>query len=393
MKHSDPRAPIAEDWQKGDFGLYIHWPFCQSKCPYCDFNSHVQQTVDQGTWLSAYQSEIKRVGLLTQGRSLQSVFFGGGTPSLMQPGLVEGILKEVSSTWRLSNACEITLEANPSSVEAGRFQDYRNAGVNRISMGIQALNDNDLRRLGRLHTAAEARRAFDIAREIFDRVSFDLIYARQNQTVAQWESELSLALSMSVDHLSLYQLTVENGTVFGDRFARGMLTGLPDENRAADLYILTQDLCSAAGMPAYEISNHARSGAESRHNMIYWNAGDYAGIGPGAHGRLTHSGQRWATEATKHPADWLEKVAHGNPDITCNSLSTHEQGIEYLLMGLRTTNGIDLKRFSALAGKDFDKQALEYLTDLKLIIVSNDVLRATEEGRLLLNRVIEKLAC
>ena len=241
-----------EDWRSGGFGLYLHWPFCQSKCPYCDFNSHVSAQIDQKRWQAAYLSEIDRIGADTKGRILHTVFFGGGTPSLMDPELVAAILTRVRATWPMSNDAEITLEANPSSVEAGRFRAYRDAGVNRISMGIQALNDADLKALGRLHSVAEAKRSFAIARGCFDRVSFDLIYARQNQTLADWRAELGRALSMAVDHLSLYQLTIEDGTAFGARYAAGGLKGLPEDELSADLYALTQDLCDAAGMPAYD---------------------------------------------------------------------------------------------------------------------------------------------
>ncbi len=292
---------MAEDWQAGGFGLYIHWPFCQAKCPYCDFNSHVAREIDQSRWLRAYLSEIDRYGEMLSGRVLNSVFFGGGTPSLMNPDVVAAILERVRRTWPTANDLEVTLEANPGSVEAGKFRAFSQGGVSRISMGVQALNDRDLKRLGRIHSVAEARQAFDIARETFDRVSFDLIYARQDQTLDDWHSELGEALSMAIDHLSLYQLTIEQGTAFGDRYAAGRLRGLPEDDLAADMYQATQDICNAAGLGAYEVSNHARPGSESRHNMIYWRYGDYAGIGPGAHGRITRNGQRFATEAFSSP--------------------------------------------------------------------------------------------
>ncbi|HEV8036210.1 radical SAM family heme chaperone HemW, partial [Yoonia sp.] len=262
-----------EDWEHGGFGLYIHWPFCQAKCPYCDFNSHVVAQIDQNAWAEAYLSEIARVGAETQGRVLRSVFFGGGTPSLMDPAVVDAILKKVRATWPIANDLEVTLEANPTSVEAGRFAGYRDAGVNRVSMGIQALNDADLKALGRLHSADEAMRAFEIARKVFDRVSFDLIYARQGQSVADWTAELQHALDLAVDHLSLYQLTIEDGTAFGDRYAAGKLRGLPDDDAAADMYAVTQEICEAAGFAGYEVSNHARAGCESIHNKIYWHYG------------------------------------------------------------------------------------------------------------------------
>jgi oxygen-independent coproporphyrinogen-3 oxidase len=297
-----------EDWRAGGFGLYLHWPFCQSKCPYCDFNSHVAASIDQRRWQRAYLAEIDRIGAETRGRVLNTVFFGGGTPSLMDPDIVAAVLDRVRATWTVANDWEVTLEANPGSVEAERFRAYREAGVNRLSMGVQALNDTDLRRLGRLHSLDEALGAFETARASFDRVSFDLIYARQDQTPDDWGRELDRALRMAVDHLSLYQLTIEDGTAFGARHAAGGLRGLPDDDRSVALYDMTQDRCAAAGMPAYEVSNHARPGAESRHNLIYWRGGDYAGIGPGAHGRLTLNGQRYATEAPRAPGAWLERV-------------------------------------------------------------------------------------
>ncbi|MEM8539192.1 MAG: radical SAM family heme chaperone HemW, partial [Pseudomonadota bacterium] len=275
---------MREDWEYGGFGLYLHWPFCEAKCPYCDFNSHVVRSIDQQAWADAYLSEIDRIGTETDGRVLRSVFFGGGTPSLMAPEIVDAILTRVRATWPIANDIEITLEANPTSVEAGRFAAFRDAGVNRVSMGVQALNDKDLRALGRLHTAAEAMLAFDIARNVFDRVSFDLIYARQGQSLSAWRNELNAALSLAVDHLSLYQLTIEEGTAFGARYAAGKLRDLPDDDLSADMYALTQEVCAARGFDGYEVSNHARQGAESAHNQIYWRYGDYAGIGPGAHG-------------------------------------------------------------------------------------------------------------
>jgi putative oxygen-independent coproporphyrinogen III oxidase len=381
-----------EDWRAGGFGLYLHWPFCQSKCPYCDFNSHVAATIDQARWGDAYLNEIKRLGAQTQSRILNTIFFGGGTPSLMEPDLVSAILDAVRSTWPTSNDMEITLEANPGSVEAGRFRGYRDAGVNRISMGVQALNDEDLRRLGRLHSVAEARAAFDIARATFDRVSFDLIYARQDQTLAAWEAELQQALSMAVDHLSMYQLTIEDGTAFGDRFARGGLKGLPDEEVQADMYALTQDICAAHGMPAYEVSNHARPGAESRHNLVYWRMGDYVGIGPGAHGRLTLDGKRWATEAPRAPGDWLSRVEAGQPgEVPRSEVSLDDQATEYMLMSMRLVEGMDISRFEALNGAPLSEARLTGLEDLGLVRRDGIRLIATDAGRMVLNGVLREL--
>ncbi|SNX69854.1 oxygen-independent coproporphyrinogen-3 oxidase [Cereibacter ovatus] len=382
-----------DDWRNGGFGLYLHWPFCQSKCPYCDFNSHVAATIDQHRWGRAYLSEIHRIGAETPGRVLNSVFFGGGTPSLMQPDLVAAILETVRATWPLANDLEVTLEANPGSVEAGRFRGFREAGVNRVSMGIQALNDADLKKLGRLHSVAEARAAFDVARTTFDRVSFDLIYARQDQSLADWRQELTEALTMAADHLSMYQLTIEDGTAFGDRFKRGKLRGLPPDDLSADMYVLTQDICAAAGLPAYEVSNHAQPGSESRHNLIYWRAGDYAGIGPGAHGRLTLNGDRWATEAPRSPGEWLAQVERdGNGEVPRARLDRQEQGLEYLMMALRLSEGLDLPRYRAISGADPDERKLRDLVEIGMIERAGNRLRATTDGRMVLNSVIADLA-
>ena len=383
---------MTEDWQNGGFGLYLHWPFCQSKCPYCDFNSHVSAQIDQSQWKTAYLNEISRVGAETQGRILNSVFFGGGTPSLMDPELVAAILQKVGDTWTLSNDVEITMEANPGSVEAGRFAGYRDAGVNRISIGMQALNDTDLRRLGRMHSATEGKAAYDIARKTFDRVSFDLIYARQDQTSAEWRAELTQALAMGPSHLSLYQLTIEDGTVFGARHSLGQLKGLPDEDVASDMYLMTQEICEAAGLPAYEISNHARPGQESRHNLIYWRMGDYAGIGPGAHGRLTINRHRWATEAPKQPGAWLQMVEAGATGESPRVASTREDHtLEYLLMSLRLAEGSDMARFKTISGYDLPENKLRDLETAGLVLREAGQLKTTREGRLLLNAILRDL--
>lgn len=383
--------PVTEDWEHGGFGLYIHWPFCQAKCPYCDFNSHVVAQIDQTAWQRAYLSEIDRVGAETQGRVLRSVFFGGGTPSMMDPGLVDAVLQRVRRTWPASNDIEITLEANPTSVEAGRFAGYRDAGVNRVSMGIQALNDRDLKALGRLHTAKEALAAFDVARSVFDRVSFDLIYARQDQTVAAWEAELNQALTLAIDHLSLYQLTIEDGTAFGDRYAAGKLRGLPDEDRSTDMWDATQDICGAAGFHGYEVSNHAKQGQESRHNRIYWRYGDYVGIGPGAHGRVTLGGLRHATEAPLSPARWLVSVNRtGSGEGNRTVLSRDDVATEFLLMGLRLTQGVDLDRLKSLTDGVYDNNINE-LIDMNMLERAQNHLRTTAAGRPVLNAVLGKL--
>ncbi|MCB2135357.1 MAG: coproporphyrinogen III oxidase [Rhodobacteraceae bacterium] len=381
-----------EDWQHGGFGLYIHWPFCASKCPYCDFNSHVAAEIDQNRWRNAYLSEIDRIGAETGGRILNSVFFGGGTPSLMEPGLVAAILERVRATWPMANVIEVTLEANPGSVEAGRFRGYAEGGVNRVSMGLQALNDADLKRLGRLHTVDEARAAFDIARRHFDRVSFDLIYARQDQSLADWRAELAEAVAMAVDHLSLYQLTIEEGTAFGARHAAGGLVGLPSDELSADMYLMTNEILDDLGLPAYEVSNHARSGAESRHNLIYWRYGDYAGVGPGAHGRLTFGAARYATVAPRGPLDWLRRVERdGHGEDPREALSRSDQAAEYLMMALRLAEGFDPDRFAALGGRDIDGDTVTRLEELGMIRQHGKRLAATRDGRAVLNAVIREL--
>lgn len=385
------RVALAEDWEHGGFGLYIHWPFCEAKCPYCDFNSHVSRNIDQKVWRSAYLSELRHAAAETPGRVLRSVFFGGGTPSLMAPETVADIIVEIRKLWPVANDLEITLEANPGSVEAGRFRAYRQGGVNRISMGIQALNDTDLKRLGRIHSASEAIAAFDIARTTFDRVSFDLIYARQGQTLQDWKRELTEALTMAVDHLSLYQLTIEQGTAFGDRYNAGRLRGLPDEDLSADLYAMTQDICATAGMPAYEVSNHARDGARSRHNLIYWQYGDYIGIGPGAHGRLTLSGNRWATEAYSNPNRWLDGIDKADTERPRFALPRDAQAQEYLLMGLRLKEGISLSRYTALSGRSLSDHAVRNLVELGMIIHDKDKIIVSNQGFMVLNSVISKL--
>ncbi len=382
---------MADDWRNGGFGLYVHWPFCEAKCPYCDFNSHVSKNIDQKQWLNSYLDELRRSALDTPDRVLNTIFFGGGTPSLMQPDTVAAIIDEARSLWRPANDMEITLEANPGSVEAGRFAAYRDAGVNRISMGVQALNDDDLRRLGRIHTVAEARAAFDIARACFDRVSFDLIYARQHQTLAAWRAELSDALSMAVDHLSLYQLTIEEGTAFGDRYAVGKLRGLPEDDSAADMYLATQEISEARGLPAYEVSNHARPGAESQHNLIYWRYGDYVGIGPGAHGRITRDGKKLATETYLSPNRWLQAVDQGSGEKERTELSAQDQANEYLMMGLRVSEGLDIDRFNSLSGQPLPKTKLEHLNDIGMIEQKDGRLIATQDGRAVLNSVIREL--
>lgn len=381
-----------EDWRHAGFGLYIHWPFCQSKCPYCDFNSHVAARIDQARWLKAFQLEIDRIGALTHGRILNTVFFGGGTPSLMEATTVQGILDRIRATWTLANDIEITLEANPGSVEAARFEAYARAGVNRVSLGIQSLVPEDLRRLGRMHTVDEATRAIAIAQSTFDRVSIDLIYARQNQTLADWRDELRRALDFGTSHLSLYQLTIEDGTVFGQMHAKNLLKGLPAEDLAADMFELTQEITRDAGLPAYEVSNHARPGDESRHNLIYWRMGDYAGIGPGAHGRLTLDSARFATEADRMPGVWLDRtLAQPGASETTERLTSEDRANEYLMFALRLREGASLQRFAALAGNPLSAKALAEVRDLGLLIRDGDRIRTTDRGVMMLNGILRAL--
>lgn len=369
----------------------MHWPFCASKCPYCDFNSHVATTIEQHRWQTAYRAEIARLGAELPGRVLNSIFFGGGTPSLMAPDTVAAVIEAARAVWPFANDIEITLEANPGSVEAGRFAGYAEAGVNRISMGIQAFNDTDLRRLGRMHSAAEARAAFDLARGLFDRVSFDLIYARQDQDRSAWRAELGEALAMAVDHLSLYQLTIEDGTVFGARAAAGQLRGLPGDEVSADMYLETQDICDAAGFPAYEISNHARPGAESRHNLIYWRQGDWAAIGPGAHGRMSLPDRRVATQAHLMPKDWLTAVSQGSGESLREVLSAEDQATEYLLMSMRLCEGMEEARFTAFGGV-LDQERVTWLEGMGMIERASGRIRATAKGRPLLNAILRELS-
>ena len=382
---------MIEDWRHGGFGVYIHWPFCAAKCPYCDFNSHVSSAIDENEWCDAYVKEIDRTAQLTGPRSVSSIFIGGGTPSLMSPSLVGTLLEKIASVWQLESDCEITLEANPTAFEADKMWGFKASGVNRISIGIQSLNDKDLKRLGRLHTAKEALKSFDVAQKVFKRTSFDLIYARQNQTLMEWKNELKQALNIGSDHISLYQLTIENGTAFGDRYAAGKLSSLPDEDLASDLFEITRELCDSNGLPAYEVSNHARMGHECRHNLIYWNYGDYAGIGPGAHGRLSLDQSRYSTETYRQPSQWLSEVKSGSGNSSVTSLSCEDQATEMVLMGMRLSRGISIKRFKIFFGKLPSHSVLTDLTSQGLIKLKSDRIQTTEHGTLLLNYVVQQL--
>ncbi len=376
------------------FGVYVHWPFCASKCPYCDFNSHVRMAgVDEPRFAAAFAREIAHMATLAPGRTVTSIFLGGGTPSLMKPETVGGVLDAIAKSWPVARDAEITLEANPSSVEADRFAGYRAAGVNRVSLGVQALNDGDLKALGRLHSVDEARRAIDIAARTFERFSFDLIYARPAQTPEAWRAELAEALAMMRDHLSLYQLTIEEGTPFAGLHRAGKLA-VPDPELADTLYEVTQELTDAAGLPAYEISNHARVGAESRHNLTYWRYGDYAGVGPGAHGRLVVGGRRHALMSERQPETWAASVEQqGHGIIEDTTLSSDEESDEMFLMGLRLAEGIDLRRLEALGGVRPSRAAIERLKTLALIQQPTpDRLIATRAGRFVLNELVLQLS-
>jgi putative oxygen-independent coproporphyrinogen III oxidase len=377
------------------FGIYVHWPFCAAKCPYCDFNSHVRhQPVDQPRFVQAFLKEMATMRRLTGSRSVTSIFMGGGTPSLMAPETVDAILNGIARHWHVPDGIEITMEANPSSVEAERFRGYRAAGVNRVSLGVQALNDRDLKFLGRLHDVADALKAIRLARDIFPRMSFDLIYARPNQTVEEWDRELKEAVSYAVDHLSLYQLTIEEGTPFYGLHKAGKLV-VPDGEHSAVLYEATQEITEREGMPAYEVSNHARPGSESRHNLTYWRYGDYVGIGPGAHGRLTTGGAKIATATERRPEGWLELVeAEGHGMVDQEVLEYEAQADELLLMGLRLREGVDLARWQTLSGRGLDPDREQFLIDHGFIErLGNSRLRCTPAGMLILDAVVADLAC
>jgi putative oxygen-independent coproporphyrinogen III oxidase len=376
------------------FGVYVHWPFCASKCPYCDFNSHVRHAPpDQERFAAAFLRELRTTAARVPGRRVSSIFLGGGTPSLMEPKTVATILDEIARLWPTASDCEVTLEANPTSVEAERFKGFRAAGVNRVSLGVQALNDADLRRLGRTHTADEALRAVDVARTHFDRYSFDLIYARPDQAPEAWEAELRRAIAEAAEHLSLYQLTIEQGTVFETLHRAGKLE-VPDPDASRTLYDLTQEVCGAAGLPAYEISNHARPGAECRHNLLYWRSGDFAGIGPGAHGRLTLGNGRIGTSTEKHPETWLAQVfEQGSGIIAEERLIQSENADEFLVMGLRLTEGIDLDRYEQLSGRTLDEERVAFLEQEGLVErLPNNRLKVTPLGFPVLNAVVADLA-
>ncbi|WP_371348317.1 radical SAM family heme chaperone HemW [Ancylobacter sp. IITR112] len=390
MTERSPAPPPADP----GFGVYVHWPFCKAKCPYCDFNSHVRHAPpDQARFVAAFRAEIAHTRERIGQRRTHSVFFGGGTPSLMEPETVGAILDAIHAAWPLDAGAEVTLEANPTSVEAGRFRGYRAAGVNRVSLGVQALDDAALKALGRMHTADEALGAVAVARAAFERVSFDLIYARPEQRPQDWAAELRRAIDEGCEHLSLYQLTIEDGTPFAALHRAGKLI-VPEDEVARALWDVTQETTRAAGLPAYEISNHARPGAESRHNLLYWRYGEYAGIGPGAHGRLDTPEGRVATSTERGPEQWVARVeAQGHGVITDEPLTRAEQADEYLLMGLRLAEGIDRDRFARLAGRGFDPARVATLLDDGMIEeLPGQRLRATALGLPVLDAIVADLA-
>lgn len=381
--------------QDGQFGIYVHWPFCAAKCPYCDFNSHVAETIDHDAWRTSYESEISYYANLTKGRTVTSVFFGGGTPSLMEPATAGVVVDSIAKHWNISEDCEITLEANPTSVEIDKFRAFRSAGINRVSIGVQSLKENDLSFLGRKHDSAQARRAIEDAEKIFDRYSFDLIYARPNQTAQQWEQELREAITLTRDHLSVYQLTIEKGTPFYIQHERGDFK-IPEEELAADLYEVTQSVLEEAGMPAYEVSNHARAGQESRHNMTYWRYTDYVGIGPGAHGRLTIDGKKQATRGHRAPEIWLDRVAKdGQGGHPFEDLPHADRFTECLMMGMRLIEGIPVSRLETEGGRPFAEllsmDKIKALQAEGLLQFDGSIIKPTKEGLQRLNGMLSYL--
>lgn len=377
------------------FGLYIHWPFCKAKCPYCDFNSHVSEAIDHDKWAEVYLREMDHVAEMTQGRGVTSIFFGGGTPSLMEPKTVERIIDHAQKRWKFSNDIEITLEANPTSIEAQKFIDFKDAGINRVSVGVQSLRDDDLKFLGREHSAREALGALEIANDIFDRVSFDLIYARPDQAISDWKAELSEVLQYTKGHLSVYQLTIEQGTPFYARHKRGEFR-IPEQDQAGEFYEVTQEILNTAGLPAYEISNHASEGQESAHNMTYWRYGDYAGVGPGAHGRLTLEGKKFATRTHRAPDIWLEKVAQdGHGYHPFEEVPPEDRFTELMMMGLRLREGVALARIEEESGQDWRmvlrQDKVQHLVDENLLILTKTHLQPTQNGMQRLNGILSYL--
>ena len=366
------------------FGIYIHWPFCSFKCPYCDFNSHVREQIDYDDWEKSYLKSIKYYAEITDYKILDSIFFGGGTPSLMKPKTVQAIIDEIAKYWQFSDNIEITLEGNPTSIENGKYIDFKNAGINRVSLGIQSLKDNDLQFLGRQHNKEHALKALDIVKSNFKRFSFDLIYARPEQSLKDWELELTEAMQIAGDHISMYQLTIEKGTKFYNYYKRGDFK-MPDQDLAGEMFELTQDILEQNDMPAYEISNHAKSGQESRHNLIYWKYGDYLGIGPGAHGRITRNNKKYATREHRYPEKWLELILdNGNAHLPFEEVSHRERGIEILMMGLRLNDGVEIKTLEQEANNNLsnilDMDKTNRMIDLKLLELDQNRINLTKAG-------------
>ncbi len=374
------------------FGIYIHWPFCASKCPYCDFNSHVSDGIDHEAWARNYLRELDYVAEKTPERNVTSIFFGGGTPSLMKPDTVEKILTHIRKLWTVADDVEITLEANPTSIEASKFKDFAKAGITRVSVGIQSLRDDDLKFLGRQHSAEQALEALEIAKENFERYSFDLIYARPEQTLEAWGTELEEALKHENGHISLYQLTIEQGTPFYTQHARGDFA-VPEQDSAGAMYELTQEVLTGAGLPAYEVSNHARVGQESHHNLTYWRYGDYAGIGPGAHGRLTLEGDKFATRTHRAPEIWLSRVEeHGHGYHDFELVTRENRFTEAMMMGMRLVEGVPFERIEAESGKDWQvllpEAKIKPLIESGYISLDNVSIKPTAEGIQRLNGLL-----
>ena len=376
------------DWKNSGFGIYLHWPYCESKCPYCDFNSYVEKNVNWYEWELSFLSQLGFYYQETGDRRVNSIFFGGGTPSLMNPKLVSNIINHISNLWGFEDTVEITLEANPSSVESRRFAEFKAAGVNRVSIGVQALNNIDLKKLGRLHSVQDALNSIEIGKDTFDRVSFDLIYARQDQKLHDWELELKKALTLEPDHLSLYQLTIEPNTTFGNLKEKGKLSGLPDENLGGDLYHLTNNLCYKFGLNPYEVSNYSRKNHESIHNKIYWNYGDYLGVGPGAHGRITTQKGRFATQNYYSPIKWQKNALNNAGESIRTLINGKDQADEMAMMGLRLNSGFSKERYFRLSGKKLNEKTLTFLISDNLITVENNFIKATDQGRVVLNSLI-----
>ena len=394
LHSGNSRGPVlpSEGARSDSFGIYVHWPYCEARCPYCDFNAYVESTIDHGRWRDALARQLDHYAREYEGQDCGSIFFGGGTPSLMEPETARAVVRRISSLWNLSSDAEVTLEANPSSIESGRFAAYREAGINRVSIGVQSVRDAGLKRLGRLHSARDARNAFETARTRFDRVSIDLIYGRQGQSMSDWLSELEEAMEWLPDHLSLYQLTIEPGTPFGRLQEAGRLPGLPDSELAADMYLATLEECSRRGYANYEVSNFAKPGHESRHNLVYWNCGDYIGIGPGAHGRVTTSIGRAATETFPSPVAWLRAVEEtGTGESGRTWLSRKEQAQEYLMMSLRLASGMNIERYEELAGRSVATPVVADLERRGFLLRNGSSLRATVNGALVLNTIVSEL--